>query len=215
VYQQTSGLPGATLWIKETGVATNTGWNASGTTSGGLVLGGGQCPTGTIVEYSSSVLPGGWLWCDGAAQLRATYSALDALYSADGYPWGAGNGTTTFNTPDKRGVVTAGDQAFGGNGTTLFADRLLGLGSGNVVGNKTKALGLSELPVHNHAVTDPTHSQFVAGGGSGPVAVTATTTVNQAPSTPSGTGIVIQNAGSGTAFNLIQPTMLSRFIVKI
>lgn len=59
---------------------------------------------GTIVYLSYN--PGsssskGWLFCDGAAVSRATYSDL---YAKIGTSFGAGDGSTTFNVPDLRGV---------------------------------------------------------------------------------------------------------------
>ena len=42
----------------------------------------------------------GWLLANGAPVSRTTYSALNAIYSAAGYPYGSGDGSTTFNLPD-------------------------------------------------------------------------------------------------------------------
>lgn len=50
-------------------------------------------------------IPAGWLHEDGAAVSRTTYANL---FAAIGTGWGIGDGTTTFNLPDKRGVYTAG-----------------------------------------------------------------------------------------------------------
>jgi microcystin-dependent protein len=54
-------------------------------------------PTATIVPWSSASVPSGFLECDGAAVSRSTYSALFAIV---GTTYGAGDGSTTFNTPD-------------------------------------------------------------------------------------------------------------------
>jgi microcystin-dependent protein len=225
VYQQLDGAPGATLWIKETG-SGNTGWNASGTTSAGLVLGGGQIPTGGILEWSHSVLPGGYLWCDGSAVSRATFSALNALYSTDGYPYGAGNGSTTFNLPDKRGIITAGSQSFGVNGVVGVADRQIGTTIGGTVGNRNKSLIIAEMPFHDHPGTQdaghahasnkrPNTGTVPITPGAGPQEVETVlgasgfgvTGINFASITTGG-------QGSAQAFSLLQPTVLSRFIVK-
>lgn len=56
----------------------------------------GGCPVGGILFYTGSVLPSGFLWCEGQAVSRATYPNL---FSAIGTTWGAGNGSTTFNLP--------------------------------------------------------------------------------------------------------------------
>lgn len=53
---------------------------------------------GTVLLYAAGVTaPTGWLFCDGTAVSRSTYSGLYALI---GTSYGAGNGTTTFNLPD-------------------------------------------------------------------------------------------------------------------
>jgi len=50
-------------------------------------------PTATIVPWSDSSVPSGFLECNGAAVSRTTYSALFAIV---GTTYGAGNGSTTF-----------------------------------------------------------------------------------------------------------------------
>lgn len=59
---------------------------------------------GTIVYLSynpGSSSPKGWLFCDGAAVSRTAYSDL---YAKIGTSFGSGDGSTTFNVPDLRGV---------------------------------------------------------------------------------------------------------------
>lgn len=221
IYMQTDGSVAATLWIKETGNGNNSGWNASGTTSAGLVLGGGQCPTGTIMEYSASTLPGGWLWCDGAAQSRTTFSALNALYAADGYPWGAGNGSTTFNTPDKRGLVTAGASNFGANGSVGGNGRLV-QGVAGVFGEQVHQLSIGEVPpvsdsghVHQQHGREPTGTVPInpAGGATG-YEVEVINSAAGYPNIGPNSAVITPTGGSG-AHNNVQPTVSSRFIVKI
>lgn len=65
---------------------------------------GSELP-GVMKEYGGDVLPGGYLWCDGAAVSRSTYSDLFAIC---GTKFGAGNGTTTFNVPDRRNRMAVG-----------------------------------------------------------------------------------------------------------
>jgi microcystin-dependent protein len=220
LYAQTDGVSGATLWVKETG-SGNTGWHAAGTTSGGLILGGGMCPTGTIVEYAGPSLPGGWDWCDGAALSRTGQANL---FAAIGVTYGAGDGSTTFNKPDKRGVVSAGSQNFGAVGSTTDPNRQIGTTVGQVIGERQHQQTLAELVAHSHTYSDPQHihhytlpvdQQFVTGGGVGPVAKTASTTPLQATTDPQPVNITIANAGGGSAFNVIQPTMLTKFIIKL
>ena len=51
-------------------------------------------PTATIVPWSSSSVPTGFLECNGANVSRSTYSALFAII---GTTYGAGDGASTFN----------------------------------------------------------------------------------------------------------------------
>jgi microcystin-dependent protein len=71
-------------------------------------------PAGAIMPFAMSTAPSGWLAADGAAVSRSTYSAL---FAAVGTTHGAGNGSTTFNLPDLRGIFVrgTGSQTYGGN----------------------------------------------------------------------------------------------------
>ena len=62
---------------------------------------------GMIVMSGNNAAPsrGTWLKCDGTAVRRTTYAGLFAKLSTT---YGAGNGSTTFNLPDFRGVVPRG-----------------------------------------------------------------------------------------------------------
>lgn len=50
-----------------------------------------------------TVYGGAWLECNGVAVSRTTYAALNSLLSGLSYPFGSGNGSTTFTLPDLRG----------------------------------------------------------------------------------------------------------------
>lgn len=54
-------------------------------------------PTGTIIVWSATTPPKGYLVCNGAAISRTTYAAL---FNVIGTTWGAGDGSTTFNLPN-------------------------------------------------------------------------------------------------------------------
>lgn len=114
-----------------------------------------RIPPGIVLNYCGSVVPNGWLECDGAAVSRSTYSAL---YSVIGTIFGSGNGSTTFNLPDLRGEFVRGwDHERG-----VDAGRELGTGQGDDVKQHT----------HNFTVSGAAHYQ---GGYSGPNMVTSDT----------------------------------------
>ncbi|HOX59962.1 MAG TPA: tail fiber protein [Candidatus Paceibacterota bacterium] len=64
-------------------------------------------PPGTIVAFGGHAVPppSGWLLCDGSWVSRSTYSRL---FSQVGTAWGIGNGSTSFNLPDLRGMFLRG-----------------------------------------------------------------------------------------------------------
>ena len=74
-----------------------------------------QVPTwiGFIGWYAGLEPPEGYLYCDGSAIGRETYKEL---FDAIGTLYGAGDGSTTFNILDLRGLFVRGD---GGNAAAL------------------------------------------------------------------------------------------------
>ncbi|KXG79242.1 phage tail protein [Pseudomonas mosselii] len=60
-------------------------------------------PAGTLIQTFSRTAPSGTLRCNGAAVSRTTYAAL---FAAIGILYGTGDGATTFNLPDTRGLFT-------------------------------------------------------------------------------------------------------------
>lgn len=74
------------------------------------VSGDAFIPVGTYIQFAGSSAPGGYLACDGTAVSRTTYADLFAVISTT---YGVGNGSTTFNLPDARGLVMVGAGAHG------------------------------------------------------------------------------------------------------
>lgn len=62
-------------------------------------------PAGAVLSFAMNTAPTGWLECDGAAIARTTYATL---FAAIGTTFGEGDGSTTFNIPDLRGVFVRG-----------------------------------------------------------------------------------------------------------
>lgn len=72
-------------------------------------------PAGMVMPFAVNSAPSGWLSCDGSAVSRSTYARL---FSAISTTYGAGNGSTTFNIPDLRGIFIRGTGAQTISGTT-------------------------------------------------------------------------------------------------
>lgn len=64
-------------------------------------------PAGMVSPFAGPVdnIPEGWLLCDGSEISRTEYANL---YNAIGVCWGIGDGATTFNLPDLRGMFLRG-----------------------------------------------------------------------------------------------------------
>ena len=60
---------------------------------------------GSVMAWMTGTAPDGWLIMDGSAISRTTYSDL---FSVIGSTYGDGDGTTTFNLPDTRGMFLRG-----------------------------------------------------------------------------------------------------------
>jgi microcystin-dependent protein len=73
-------------------------------------------PSGMILPFGGTTAPDGFLDCDGSAISRTTYADL---FAAIGTAWGTGDGSTTFNVPDLRGV---GLRGAGQHGSRTKAD---------------------------------------------------------------------------------------------
>lgn len=68
-------------------------------------------PAGFIMPYAGATVPSGWALCYGQLFNRL---ANAALFAAIGTTYGAGDGSTTFNGPDFRGVALVGKSNMGG-----------------------------------------------------------------------------------------------------
>mgnify|MGYP003630433678 FL=1 len=182
--------------------------------NGGELLEGG-IPTATIVPWSKSAVPTGFLECDGAAVSRTTYSAL---FSAIGTTYGAGNGSSTFNTPDLANNVPVGKSNNKALASTGGANTVSVTATGNVGGSTANAtLSTAQLASHSHS-----------GGANAGAASPGNPSQTSAPSQRSSfgnTGAAGSGQGhshnmsatfSGSAVNaaIVQPYLTLIYIIK-
>lgn len=192
----------------------------------GIPLAGG-------LDYWADVSPGSaYAFPTGQAISRTAYAALFALI---GTKFGSGDGTTTFNLPDKRERVSVmvTDTAsrltadyFGGNSTQL----------GATGGAENVSMALANLIQHDHAVflNDPGHAHTtdsIKGGGVGtanpggvspvgtPANVFAATTGITIWSDGAGTGTQNKVGKTGSAtptpMRTVQPTIVCNYIMRV
>jgi microcystin-dependent protein len=170
---------------------------------------------GTTAPNSSFAFP------IGQAISRTTYAPLFAIM---GTTYGVGDGSTTFNLPDKTGRVSAMIEAV----ATRLTAAGSGVNGGAMGGNggaQNKALLQSDLPNVNvpGVVTDPGHFHSImtvssliynyqgVGAQGAPAAVANTDTKT--------TGISVATRINGnvtqTALGLVQPTIVCNYIIRV
>jgi microcystin-dependent protein len=136
--------------------------------------GGGSSGSGTaaligaIIDWPTEALPSFALACDGAAYSRTTYSAL---FAKIGTRYGVGDGTTTFNVPDRRGEFVRGFA----NGSANDPDRASRTDRGDgTTGDNVGTKQADAFKSHRHGFTNTT---FQSTAGTGRTAVN-TATIN-------------------------------------
>ena len=91
-------------------------------------------PAGVVSPFAGPVenIPAGWLLCDGSEISRTEYANL---YDAIGVCWGIGDGATTFNLPDLRGLFLRGVSGESGNDPDAEERLVLNDNGGNTGNN--------------------------------------------------------------------------------
>jgi microcystin-dependent protein len=189
-------------------------------------------PVGAILHFPTAVAPAGYANCNAQAINRIANPLLFALI---GTTYGAGDGSTTFNVPDIRARSIAGWDSGNATGRLNLAATggILANTIGNVGGEQAHLLAIAEVPAHNHTaatvITDPGHhhappSGFsflttAASAGSFSGGATSIPGASEAFTNTQTTGITAttttSNAGSGTAHNVVQPTIILLPCIKI
>ena len=170
-------------------------------------------PTATIVPWSSSSVPSGFLECNGAAVSRSTYSALFAIV---GTTYGAGDGASTFNLPDLQDNVAMGKSGTKALASTGGANTVAA--AGNVGGSTANAtLTEAQLATHTHgfvtqvAICGPNQASVPQGNTR-----QLNNSVFNAVAAGSGTGHSHNMSAtfSGTPTSVVQPYLTIIYIIK-
>jgi len=161
-----------------------------------------------IILFAGNFAPRGWAFCQGQilsiAQNTALFSLLGTTYG--------GNGQTTFALPDLRGRVPVGT----GQGPGLPSIDL-----GQVAGEPTHTLIITEMPAHNHQAQAQGNSN--TGDNPSPAGNTwaisdarANNYVNAAPNGPMAPNTVtVGIAGGSQPHNNMQPFLGMNYIIAI
>lgn len=156
-------------------------------------------PTGSLVPYAGSAAPSGYVLCNGQSLSTTTFANL---FGVIGYTYG-GSGAS-FSAPDLRGRVPVGFDT--GNATGRMTASVFGGVNASILGNtggqQTHTLTIPELPAHTHTQVNASSVTVASGGAYG------TTIASPGISTTGATG-------SGTAHNVVQPSVVVTYICKI
>ncbi len=182
-------------------------------------------PLGAGMDYWLPTAPNSsFVFPTGQAISRTTYSAM---FAAMGTTYGTGDGSTTFNLPDKTGRVSAMLEAsatrltsgfFGGNSTSL----------GAIGGAESQTLTLAQLPTgiassnSSQAISvTSTASNIIQGAlslnnGSFTSEYTVVSGISSSIISTGNNSIgVISNNTSGNAHRTVQPTIVCNYILRI
>jgi len=169
-------------------------------------------PTATIVPWSTSSVPTGFLECNGAAVSRSTFATL---FAAIGTTYGAGDGSSTFNVPDLQNKVALSKSNNKALASTGGADTVASTGN---IGGTTANASLSEAQLashshnigvrHNHSNVPRILANF---GNDGRY-------FGQSPTGDTGSGSAHQHNMSanftGDATSVVQPYLTVIYIIK-
>jgi microcystin-dependent protein len=182
-------------------------------------------PIGSSIDFWGSSAPNSsFALAFGQAISRTAYATLFSLL---GTTYGPGDGSTTFNIPDLRGRVVAGRDDMGGSAAGRLTSSYFGgtaTNLGATGGSENHALTTAQLASHTHpnTLTDPGHvhsyqraefgEQKPSSGGNTPFATYSSQNTGSAT-----TGVTINNAaaGSGSAHNNTQPTIIANKLLRI
>lgn len=214
----------------QNGITTVSGFSDTSQLGAGTPLEASCLAPGTVVATfpsSTSVTVSPAATATGTVPLRA-------------FPYGNGDGATTFQVPDLRGRAIAGRDNMGGTpalrltATFLSGTRVGGglstgaAGLGNLGGGESNSLVTANLPAYTPAgtivSTQPAHdhtlpwTQDTSSGQTGGAKFTfiagSTTTASATPAiTSTFTGTA--QGGTATGFRTVQPTLVHNYIIKV
>jgi microcystin-dependent protein len=164
---------------------------------------------GEYVPLAAGTLPPLCVWPNGQNLSRASYAAL---FGALGTTYGAGDGSTTFGTPDIRGRGLFALDNLGGTAANRITSGVSGIAGATLgAAGGDERIGThghtGSQAAHNHGITDPGHAhdafnywrQYNGVNQDGGFGAGSTASLSGAPSKT--TGITINNATPAITIN--------------
>jgi microcystin-dependent protein len=117
----------------------------------------GGVPIGAQMAYAGASAPAGWLLCFGQAVSRTAFALL---FATIGTAYGEGDGSTTFNVPDKRGRASIGADNMGGSPANRVTQAVSG-----ILATTVGAVGGSQNAQQDTLTADVTSNVVILDNG--------------------------------------------------
>lgn len=162
-------------------------------------------PIGIGFDYYGTKAPKNYMFADGSAISRTEYAEL---FEIIGTIYGEGDGSTTFNLPDKRERVSVMRKEGSTNGTSGATMNTIGAKGGEF----NHKLILKEIPSHNHRNNTSGINELVFGA-------TGWNLYAQAKGLEAGIGAFwnkgVPSQGGDQPHNNLQPYLVCNYIIKV
>ena len=173
-------------------------------------------PIGSGYDYYGLTEPNNYMWADGREISRTDYAELFEVFGGENSPYGLGDGSTTFNLPDKRERVSVMYKEGSENGTEGATLGTLGAKGGEFTHTQT----VEELAKHTHKQDAHSHTVTIkkgagAAGSSNPGMNAATTNATSQNYTSSSVTAINQNTGESSPMNIMQSYLVCNYIIKV
>ena len=160
-------------------------------------------PIGAGCDYYGTTAPTNYMFADGSAISRTEYAEL---FTIIGTTYGSGDGSTTFNLPDKRERVSVMYKEESINGTTGATLGILGAKGGEFKHTQT----ISEMATHGHSdiLVTGIPVGINASGGTSAISVSGNQSGNLG-------NLYTGATGNSTPMNIMQPYLVCNYIIRV